>query len=99
METGTAEPHQKIKRAREAGTHSRLLAERRKCLQKRITVPRTEKMSTVGGGVGSGNMEDSPGLTTSGFSGKVGAESRRKEVTSASLQRHSNLCKMVEMKH
>lgn len=47
----------------------------------------------------SGNMENASGLTTSSFSGKVGVEPQRKEVTSASLQRHCNLCKMVEMKH
>lgn len=58
----------------------------------------TQKVST--GGVGrAGNMEDSSGLTTSSFSGKVAAESQRKEVTSVSLQRQSNLCKMVKVKH
>lgn len=41
-----------------------------------------------------GNMRDSSALTTS-----MGVEPQRKEVTSSSLQRHCNLCKMVEMKH
>jgi hypothetical protein len=63
-------------------------------LQKGLTVPsNTEalKTSTVGN---CGNMKDSRALTTS-----MGVEPQRKEVTSTSLQRHCNLCKMVEMKH
>lgn len=75
-----------------------LKARRKEPFQKGVTVPSTaEKVST--GVVGrSGNMEDSRGLTSSSFSRKVAVESRRKEVTPVSLQRQSNLHKMVETK-
>lgn len=99
LETGTSEPHSEKPEKQEHAAGCLLKARRKQSLQKRLTAPtiaQALKTSAVGR---PGNMEDSSGLTTISSSGKVGVEPQRKEVTSASLQRHCNLCKTVEMKH
>lgn len=75
-----------------------LKARRKETFQKGVTVPSTAEKVSPGGVGRSGNVKDSSGLTTSSFCRKVAVESRRKEVTPVSLQRQSNLCKMVETK-